>query len=119
VNAVRIYVANLMTEPGETDGFSLDDHLRVIHEHVGPHLFDYILVNCRPLTIGRIRQQAALGAEPVPCSMPLTCAGGATVVFADLATELPGGEVRHSAEDLGAALVRLVARGRPSVAKLL
>ena len=30
VNAVRIYVANLMTEPGETDHYSLDDHLRVI-----------------------------------------------------------------------------------------
>ena len=30
VNAVRIYVANLMTEPGETDGYTLDDHLRVI-----------------------------------------------------------------------------------------
>ena len=119
VNAVRIYVANLMTEPGETDGFSLDDHLRVIHEHVGQHLFDYVLVNCRPLTSGRIRQQAALGAEPVPCSTPLTCAGGAAVVFADLAIELPGGEVRHSAEELGAAIVRLVARGRPSAAKLL
>ncbi|MGH9198418.1 MAG: gluconeogenesis factor YvcK family protein, partial [Acidimicrobiia bacterium] len=43
VNAVRIYVANLMTEPGETDGFTLNDHLRVIHEHVGLDLFDYIL----------------------------------------------------------------------------
>ena len=48
VNAVRIYVANLMTEPGETDGFSLDDHLRVIREHAGYDLFDYILVNRMP-----------------------------------------------------------------------
>ena len=49
VNAVRIYVANLMTEPGETDGYTLDDHLRVIRTHTGFDLFDYILVNRRPI----------------------------------------------------------------------
>src|SRR4029079_1977224 len=49
VNAVRIYVANLMTEPGETDHYSLDDHLRVIRTHTGFDLFDYILVNRRPI----------------------------------------------------------------------
>jgi uncharacterized cofD-like protein len=49
VDAVRIYVANLMTEPGETDGFTLDDHLDAIREHVGFDLFDYVLVNRRPL----------------------------------------------------------------------
>src|SRR5436190_1193775 len=35
VDAVRIYVANLMTEPGETDRYTLDDHLRVIRAHTG------------------------------------------------------------------------------------
>ena len=49
VNAVRIYVANLMTEPGETEHYSLDDHLRVIRAHTGFDLFDYILVNRRPI----------------------------------------------------------------------
>ena len=56
VNAVRIYVANLMTEPGETDHYTLDDHLRAIRLHAGFDLFDYILVNRRPLeadAIGR------------------------------------------------------------------
>ena len=35
VKAPRVYVANLMTEPGETDGYSLADHLRAIREHTG------------------------------------------------------------------------------------
>lgn len=113
VNAVRIYVANLMTEPGETDGFSLDDHLRVIHEHVGMQLFDYVLVNTRPLTVARAREQARRGAEPVVYSQALRHAGRASIVTADLLTELPTGEVRHSADELGAAIVRLVRSGRP------
>jgi uncharacterized cofD-like protein len=114
VNGVRIYVANLLTEPGETDGFSLDDHLRVIHDHVGLHLFDYILVNKRPLTSKAALEQAQCGAEPVVFSTSLAHAGHAEIVTADLLTELPNGEVRHSADDLGAAILRLVRAGRPS-----
>ena len=56
VNAVRIYVANLMTEPGETDHYTLDDHLRAIKTHTGFDLFDYILVNRRPIDAEAARQ---------------------------------------------------------------
>ena len=64
VNAVRIYVANLMTEPGETDHYTLDDHLRAIRLHAGFDLFDYILVNRRPLdtdAIADVRRSRARG----------------------------------------------------------
>jgi uncharacterized cofD-like protein len=118
VNAVRIYVANLMTEPGETDGFSLDDHLRVIHDHVGMHLFDYVIVNTRPLTPSRAAAQALTGAEPVLSSEPLLHGGAAAVVAADLLAELGSGEVRHDAEELGALILRLVAAGRPKATEI-
>jgi len=121
VNGVRIYVANLMTEPGETDHFSLDDHLRVIYDHVGAHLFDYVLVNRRQLTPCRAADQAQGGAHPIAVSVPLEFAGQAEVVGGDFLTELPDGEVRHAPGDLAAAILRLIARGRPDQrgAKLL
>jgi uncharacterized cofD-like protein len=112
VDAVRIYVANVMTEPGETDGFSLDDHLRVLHEHVGMHLFDYVIVNSRPLTPARAALERRAGAEPVIWDGSLPHGGGATVVVADLLSEQPS-QVRHSPEDLGATIMSLVRRGRP------
>ena len=65
VNAVRIYVANLMTEPGETDHYTLDDHLRAIRTHTGFDLFDYILVNRRPIDEVAARRYAERGSEPV------------------------------------------------------
>lgn len=44
--AVKIYVCNVMTQPGETDGFTAADHVRVIAEHApGKRLIDYVLVN--------------------------------------------------------------------------
>jgi uncharacterized cofD-like protein len=43
--AVKVYISNIATEEGETDHFSLDDHLRAIEEHVGQGLFAYVLAN--------------------------------------------------------------------------
>ncbi len=88
VNAVRIYVANLMTEPGETDGYSLDDHLRAIRLHAGFDLFDYVLVNRRPLNAKAIEKYRTQGARPVEDVAPLAWAGRAQIVECDLAVEL-------------------------------
>jgi uncharacterized cofD-like protein len=44
-NAVRVYVLNVATQPGETNQFTAAAHLKVLYEHVGDDLFDYVLVN--------------------------------------------------------------------------
>ncbi|WP_308637306.1 gluconeogenesis factor YvcK family protein [Paenibacillus silvisoli] len=44
-NAVKIFVCNVMTQPGETDNYSVGDHLTAVHAHIGHHLFDYVIVN--------------------------------------------------------------------------
>jgi uncharacterized cofD-like protein len=43
--ALKVYICNLAAQKGETDGYGVDDYLRVIHEHVGANLFDFVLVN--------------------------------------------------------------------------
>ena len=113
VRAVRIYVANLMTEPGETDSFSLDDHLRVIREHARFDLFDYILVNNRPLDPGVLAVYAAQGSRPVTFSQPLRWGGRARIVECSLAGEYRAGKIRHAAGPVAQVVSELVARGRP------
>jgi uncharacterized cofD-like protein len=115
VNAVRIYVANLMTEPGETDGFSLDDHLQVMREHTGFDLFDYVLVNRRPLPAALIEEYASQGSQPVRYDKPLKWAGRAKVVEMEFACEtlLDRGKIRHEPTSLAAGIRTLVEAGRP------
>ncbi len=43
--ALKLYICNLAAQPGETDGYSVPDYLRVIEDHVGANLFDFVLVN--------------------------------------------------------------------------
>ena len=45
--ALKIYVCNVATQPGETQGYTCGDHIRAIEEHVGNNLFDVILANNR------------------------------------------------------------------------
>lgn len=48
-NALKMFVCNVMTQPGETDGFTASDHLKAIHDHVGDGLFHCVLANnCEP-----------------------------------------------------------------------
>jgi uncharacterized cofD-like protein len=43
--ALKLYICNVAAQPGETEGYGVDDYLRVIREHVGANLFDFVLVN--------------------------------------------------------------------------
>ena len=43
--AFKTYICNVATQPGETDGFSCEDHLRVLDEHTGGGIFDLVVHN--------------------------------------------------------------------------
>ncbi len=43
--ALKVYICNLASQSGETEGYGVDDYLRVIREHVGANLFDFVIVN--------------------------------------------------------------------------
>ncbi|MCS7209905.1 MAG: YvcK family protein [Fimbriimonadales bacterium] len=68
-DALRIYVCNVMTQPGETDGFTASDHVRAIEAHAGGRVFDYVLVN---------------NATPVPELLERYRASGQDLVLPDV-----------------------------------
>lgn len=108
-----LYVANVMTQPGETDGFSLSDHVRAIHEHAGPIVTD-VLVHSGELPPGILERYAAEGAEPVVFDRGEVRAMGLRVREADLISReaaeknsLRHDPVRLAEEVRALALVRL------------
>lgn len=105
VHGIRVYVANLMTEPGETDGLSLDDHLRVLKEHTRRDLFDFVLVNTTPPTSQQMTNYRDLGADVISCEGHLA-AGSARIVTADL-LDTAGDQVRHDSGKLAKAILEL------------
>jgi uncharacterized cofD-like protein len=110
--ALKIGVANLMTEPGETDRMSLGDHLDALYAHGGRGVIDGVVVHGRPLPPDVVARYARAGARPVATDRDRVHALGLWVTEADLAgpTEL----ARHHPEKLGRVLARLIRHGGPA-----
>lgn len=106
-----VYVANVMTQPGETDGFSVSDHLRAVMDHAGPVLTG-VLVHTGELPEALVARYEAEGAAPVPFDREAVEALGVRAREADLLSEHFESGVRHDPDRLAeevcrAALVRL------------
>jgi uncharacterized cofD-like protein len=104
--ARRILVANLMTEPGETAGMGVVDHVRAVLEHAGP-VVDVVLLNSTPLDAARLDRYARTGAEPVRTNLESIRALGVVPLEADLLKA--GHQLRHDARKLGKTLISVVA----------
>ncbi len=64
-DAEKIYICNVMTQPGETDYYSVSDHLVAIQEHIGQHIFDHVIVNNGKIPQRVLSRYAEKGAHPV------------------------------------------------------
>ena len=67
--ATCVYIANLMTQPGETQNYSVADHVRAIYEHTREPIFDFVVVNKKPVPAFLLRRYRVQGAEPVQASL--------------------------------------------------
>jgi uncharacterized cofD-like protein len=106
-----VYVANAMTQPGETIGFTVSDHLRALAEHVGPVVTD-VLVHSGNLPRELAARYAVEGAAPVEVDREEVERLGVRLREANLFSDEVGAIVRHDAGRLAkevckTALVRL------------
>jgi uncharacterized cofD-like protein len=62
--ATRVWVANLFTQPGETDGYGAADHVAALQRHLGD-VVDLVLLHDRPLPPELVAQEAVRGSQPV------------------------------------------------------
>lgn len=63
--ALKFYISNIMTEPGQTDNYSLSEHLKAIHEHIGIDIIDYCLADTGEVVPEYIRKYNKEGADLV------------------------------------------------------
>ncbi|HEX8098039.1 MAG TPA: YvcK family protein [Pyrinomonadaceae bacterium] len=113
--AIKIFISNLMTQPGETDGYSARRHLEVVRQYAPEICFDYVVVNNRPVTLEQAERYAAEGARQIGMQDHLfekRFGGETEVVRADLLDE--GEMVRHSPEKLARVIVACCEQGRTS-----
>ncbi|WP_378950385.1 uridine diphosphate-N-acetylglucosamine-binding protein YvcK [Pelosinus sp. sgz500959] len=104
--AVKIYICNVMTQPGETDGYSASDHIQAIVDHVGPGIIDYVVVNTHHVTMNLQEKYASQGAYPVEVDVDAIEAMGIKVFKADVISETNW--VRHDPLKLSRTIVSMI-----------
>lgn len=100
-NAVKIFICNLMTQPGETDDYTARQHLETVFQHAPEIKFDYVAVNNREISEEQAARYASDGARQIGLSdHKLEEAFGAEteIARADLLDEAE--KVRHNPEKL-------------------
>ena len=95
-----------MTQPGETDEYSVSDHLQAIYEHVGHHLFDYVIVNNGEIPPQVQDKYAEKGAKAVHLDLDEVTKRGYKVIADRLV--LFRTYLRHDAERLSHHIYQLV-----------
>ncbi len=108
--AVKVLVCNLMTQPGESRGYTAAGHIQALHDHARRKLFDYIVLNTQPLSEDLLDRYAAERAGPVALDLDAVRKMGVKPICANLLLE--DRVARHDSRHLAKLLLSLAAQRR-------
>ena len=104
--ANKIYIANVMTQPGETTGYTLNDHVEALIAHGGEGIIDTVLANDGPLPIQMVEQYSAVGSEPLVLDTKKLQDKGIRTIRATLIN--PQKPAVHDPERLGKVIMDII-----------
>ncbi len=104
--AMKVYVSNIMTQEGETEGYTLGDHLAALAAHGGPGLVDLVLANSRPLPERTLKRYESEDAEPLVLDRERVAGMGVELVERALVSDTSD-YARHDPACLARAIMEL------------
>jgi len=105
--AMKIYISNLMTKPGETDSFTLADYLKVIESHVGGNIFDYCLADTGEIVPEYIRKYNKEGSDVVDVNTSKISTKGLKIIQKNM-SYIKDGKIRHNPDSMAIHIINLI-----------
>lgn len=105
--AFKIYVSNLMTEPGQTDNYTLSEHIKTINEHAGKGVIDYCIYDTGEIVPEYIRKYNMEGYELIEQDVSKAKVEGVHLIQRNL-SYIDDGSVRHNPEAIAASIIQLI-----------
>ncbi len=109
--ASKLYICNIMTQPGETDGYAASDHVLAVQEHAG-RLFSHVLVNTATAPWDIAQRYASEGRFQVRADMGVLASRGYSLITGDYLTR--GNLARHEPGKLARSILAFVRAGQTS-----
>ena len=103
----KIYVSNIMTEPGQTEDYSISEHIKAIEEHTGKGVIDYCIYDTGEIIPEFVRRYNKDSAEPVEQDTAKVKELGIKLVQRKLAV-VEEKKIRHNADAVGLAIIEII-----------
>lgn len=105
--ALKIYVSNIMTEPGQTDNYGVSDHINAIIEHAGQGIIDYCIYDTGEVVPEFIKRYNLEGSDLVEQDIQKVKGKGIQVLQRNLSC-IQGDMIRHNADAVAASIIDLI-----------
>lgn len=105
--AMRFYISNIMTEPGQTDNYTLSDHFKAIQEHVGTDIFDYCLADTGEIIPEYIRKYNKDGSEPVEIDSKNLSNYNIKVIQRNMSC-IKNDKIRHNSDIIASTIIEMI-----------
>ncbi|WP_026788648.1 gluconeogenesis factor YvcK family protein [Planktothrix agardhii] len=113
-NVPRIYICNIMTQPGETDDYTVSDHIKAIDKACGYQLFDAVLTQGTVPPANALIRYAQEDSHPVILDRDLVKQLGRRIVMSNVMDVDPDtGYLRHDPYRLAQVLLRWFGKNNP------
>ena len=103
--AIKVYISNIMTEPGQTDNYSIADHINAIEEHCGKGIIDYCIYDTGEIIPEMIKKYNIEGQDLV--EQDIKNIKGITFLQRDLAM-VTDGYIRHDPSLVASSIIELI-----------
>ena len=103
----KIYVSNIMTEYGQTDDYSLNDHIKAIFDHAGKGIIDYCIYDTGEIVPEYIRQYNKEGSELVEQDVAKVKEEGIKLIQRNLSA-IENGRIRHDSDIIATSIMQLI-----------
>ena len=105
--ALKIYISNIMTEPGQTDNYSLYDHVNAIIEHAGKGVIDYCIYDSGEIIPEYVKRYNMNGSDVVECNVTKTKELGIKLLERDF-SYIDNDSIRHNSDSVAQAIIELI-----------
>ena len=106
-SAFKVYVSNIMTEYGQTDSYTLYDHIKAIIDHAGKGIIDYCIYDTGEIVPEYIRQYNKGGEELVEQDVSKVKEAGIKLIQRNMST-IENGRIRHNSDAIATSIIQLI-----------
>ena len=103
----KIYISNIMTDPGQTDNYTLSDHIKAIQEHAGKGIVDYCIYDTGEIIPEFVRRYNQEGQDLVETDTSKAKEEGIKLVQRNL-SYIDGEYIRHNPDAIASSIIELV-----------